>query len=389
MKVVVAIDSFKGCMSSLEAGQAVKNGVKRVYPQAEVVVCPVADGGEGTVEAFSYGRKCENVTASVSDPIGRRIEAKYVVFADDSGKKSAFIEMASAAGITLLSQEELNPLETTTYGVGEMIRHAIDNGCRDFIIGIGGSATNDGGVGMLGALGYKFFCTNEDGRRCETKLSGGGLCGLSYISCEDAMKELDECVFTVACDVKNPLCGQNGCSAVYGPQKGASAKDIADMDGWLENYARLTKEYVCDKADPDFPGAGAAGGMGFALKYYLGAKLMPGAELVMKKNGLDKHISECDVVITGEGKLDSQTSMGKVPSGVAGIAKKYGKTVVAFGGSVSEDASGHCNECGIDAFFPILKKPCLLREAMDKNTAVKNLSDTAEQVFRLMRAFGR
>ena len=287
--------------------------------------------------------------------------------------------MSAAAGITLISENERNPMDTTTYGVGEMILDAISRGCRRFIIGIGGSATNDGGIGLLTALGFEF--SDKNGK--QVPLGAKGLKDIAVIRTENAVKELKECSFCVACDVKNVLCGKEGCSAVYGPQKGATPEMIGEMDLWLENYARLTKKIIPD-SDANAPGAGAAGGMGFAFLAYLNAAMVPGIELVIGETGLERHIKDADLVVTGEGRLDGQSYMGKAPIGVAKLAKKYGKPVIAFSGCVTDDAV-LCNEHGIDAFFPILRKPCTLQEAMNKDNAYKNLRDTAFQVFGLIK----
>lgn len=376
MKVTVAIDSFKGSLSSLEAGQAARDGVLKAYPDAKVQVFQVADGGEGTAQVLVEALGGEYVSLTVSDPLGRPVTAKYGYIAS---KKTAVIEMAAASGITFLTKEERDPMKTTTYGTGEMIKDAVLRGCRRFIIGIGGSATNDGGVGMLEALGFRFL--DADGN----SISRGaqGLEALARIDRGSVMSELAECCFTVACDVENPLCGEKGCSAVYGPQKGAIAEQILKMDAWLARYAELTK-VVNPNADPDYPGAGAAGGMGFAMLSYLNAELTSGVQLVMSEISLESAIAESDIVITGEGRLDGQSVMGKVPVGVAGLAKKYGKPTVAFSGSVTRDAE-ILNSCGIDAFFPILRQVCTLDEAMNIENATENLQKTVTQAFRLIK----
>lgn len=373
MKIVIALDSFKGSLTSLEAGNAVKKGIERVYKDAEIFVRPIADGGEGTVDAVISAMNGELRTVIVSDPLGRPIESSYGI-ADGT----AFIEMAAASGITLVSANERDPLNTTTYGVGELIKAAMDQGIRNFVIGIGGSATNDGGIGMLSALGFEFLDRNGK----NVPFGAKGLELLTEIRTDNALKELKECTFKVACDVKNPLCGENGCSAVFGSQKGATSEMIEKMDKWLCNYAELTKA-ILPSSDPDLPGSGAAGGLGFALRSYLGAELTPGIDLIMKATGLEAYIKDADIVITGEGRLDGQSYMGKAPVGVAKLAKKYGKPVIAFAGAVTPDAS-ICNEHGIDAFFPAVRTPCSLEEAMAPKNATANLSDTAEQVFRVI-----
>ncbi|MBE7031219.1 MAG: glycerate kinase [Ruminococcaceae bacterium] len=374
-KIVVAIDSFKGSLSTFEAGNAVKEAAIELYKDVDVVISPIADGGEGTVEAIISAVNGKFIRMVVNNPLGKKIEATYGLIPDT---KTAIIEMSAAAGITLIKDSERNPMNTTTFGVGEMILDAISKGCRKFVIGIGGSATNDGGVGMLQALGFEFL----DEKGTQVLPGAKGLKDIVTIRIDNAVKELKECSFCVACDVKNVLCGDNGCSAIYGPQKGATPEMIKDMDLWLENYAHITKQVIPD-SDKNIPGTGAAGGMGFAFLSYLNATLMSGVELVMKETELEKHIKDADIVITGEGRLDGQSYMGKAPVGVAKLAKKYNKQVIAFSGCVTDDAVT-CNEHGIDAFFPILRKPCTLEEAMNVDIAYKNLKDTACQVFRLI-----
>ncbi len=374
MRITVAIDSFKGSLSSLEAGEAVKDAALSLDERNEVFVRPVADGGEGTVEALHKGLGGRLVSVRVSGPLFDPVDAEYAILPDG---RTAVIEMAAAAGITLLPRERLNPLLTTTYGVGEMIKDAIGRGCRHFIVGIGGSATNDGGVGMLTALGYEFL--DEDG--VTIPLSGRGLDFLVSISIERVLPELSECSFRVACDVTNPLCGENGCSAVYGPQKGATPEAVKFMDRGLSLYARIAST-VSENADPDYPGVGAAGGLGFAFRTFLGASLSSGIDIILEETRLEDYIKDSDLVITGEGRLDAQTVMGKAPIGVAAIAKKHGKPVIAFSGCASRDAH-LCNEHGIDAFFPIVQGACTLAEAMDEENAYRNLKSTATHALRL------
>ncbi len=378
MRVTVAIDSFKGSLTTFQAGEAARVGINKVFPDAVVQVCPLADGGEGTVSAIVSATGGEMQKISVTGPLGKPVTAEYGIIRET---ETAVIEMSAAAGITLVAPEERDPMKTTTYGVGEMIADAISKGCREFIIGIGGSATNDGGTGMLSALGFRFV--DADGN--DVPCCGGGLEKIAAIVTDGAVSELAECRFHIACDVKNPLCGPMGCSAIYGPQKGATPEVVRTMDGWLENYARLTKT-VLPSADENYPGAGAAGGLGFAFMAYLGGTLESGIELVMAATGLEEHIKDSDIVITGEGRLDGQSAMGKAPVGVARMAKKYGKPVVAFAGCVTDDAV-ECNTHGIDAFFPVLRAPVTLAEAMDIENASKNLTATVEQAMRLARAF--
>lgn len=376
MRVVVAIDSFKGSLSSREAGEAVKTAVLRAQPNATVTVCPLADGGEGTVEALYEGMNGRMVETVVTGPLGAPVTARYAILADGI---TAVVEMAAAAGITLVPPTRRDPMLTTTFGVGELLCDAMRQGCRRFIVGIGGSATNDGGAGMLQALG--FTLSRADG----TPISRGaaGLKELAHISAENVLPTLRECSFRVACDVTNPLCGPTGCSAVFGPQKGANTEAITAMDTWLSHYAALTKE-VAPSANPDAAGAGAAGGLGFAFMAFTNAVLESGVTIVLEETCLEKHIQQADIVVTGEGRLDGQTVMGKAPIGVAKLAKKHQKRTLAFAGCVTDDAV-RCNEHGIDAFFPILRNVCTLEEALDPTHASQNLTETAYQVFRLLK----
>ncbi|MBO6149945.1 MAG: glycerate kinase [Clostridium sp.] len=377
MKVVVAIDSLKGSMSSLEAGEAIKAGVLNVYPDAEVQVRPLADGGEGTVEALALGMGGTLHTVNVTGPSGRKADAVYGILADG---KTAVMEMAQAAGITMVNDEERNPLRTTTYGVGEMICDAMEKGCRNFIVGIGGSATNDCGIGMLMALGYEFL----DAEGKPVSMYGAGLEHIAEVRRDKVNPLLSECRFRIACDVTNPLCGPRGCSAVYGPQKGATPEIVEMMDGWMAKYAETVKKVFPD-ADPVYPGTGAAGGLGFAFKTFTNAVLESGIRIILDETKLEEYVKDADVVVTGEGRLDGQTVMGKAPIGVAEIAKKFDKTVLAFAGSVTSDAVA-CNDHGIDAFFPILRGISTLEEAMDGETARKNMTAAVTQAFLLLRA---
>lgn len=377
MKVLVALDSFKGSIASFRGGSAVAEGIRRACPDATVTVSPLADGGEGTAEAIVTARGGAMRQIRVCGPLGASVTARYGIL-PQSGV--AIMEMAEAAGLPLVPPERRDPLYTTTYGVGEMILDAAKQGCRDFIVGIGGSATNDGGIGMLNALGFAF---TDDGGNAVAQ-GAVGLRTLSHISDRDVPPFIRECRFTIACDVKNPLCGAHGCSAIYAPQKGASAESIAHMDEWLARYAALTKSIYPD-ADPDIPGSGAAGGLGFAFLSYLGARLMPGIDIVIRETELEQRVADADIVVTGEGRLDGQSCMGKAPVGVALLAKKHGKPVIALAGCVRDDAV-LCHAHGIDAFFPILPAPMSSDEAMREEIAYKNLAATAEQVFRLIGA---
>ena len=377
MKVVVAIDSLKGSLTSLEAGEAIQEGILRAIPDAEVIVRPLADGGEGTVEALTRGMNGRYEKITVTDPLGRPTDAVYGILEDSH---TAILEMSAAAGITLIDAKDRNPMNTTTYGVGELIKDAIGKGCRHFFIGIGGSATNDGGIGMLQALGYRML--NAEGK--QVSFGAKGLAELVSITDKDVLPELKECTFQIACDVKNPLCGEQGCSAVFGPQKGATPEMIAQMDSWLGKYALLTANHY-KGADSNYPGTGAAGGMGFAFLSYMNAELRSGVQIVLEETKLEEYVKDADIVVTGEGCLDGQSVMGKAPIGVAALAKKHHKKVIAFAGCVTEDAKV-CNQNGMDAFFPILRNVVTREEAMQAENARRNMTDTAEQVFRLIKA---
>ena len=296
MKVVVAIDSLKGSLSSLEAGDAIRAGILRADSSAEVLVRPLADGGEGTVEALTIGMGGTLQEVRVTGPLGTPVTAVYGILQDG---KTAILEMAAAAGITLVDEKERNPLNTTTYGVGEMIRDAIAKGCRHFIVGIGGSATNDGGIGMLQALGYGLL--DSEGK--QVPFGAKGLQVLDRITDEKVIPELADCTFRVACDVTNTLCGDQGCSAVFGPQKGADPGMIMQMDKWLAYYATLAREKY-EKANPRQAGTGAAGGLGFAFLTFTDAQLESGIKIVLEETRLEDYVKDADLVITGEGRLD-------------------------------------------------------------------------------------
>jgi glycerate kinase len=374
MKVVVAIDSLKGSLSSVEAGNAAREGILKAC-DAEVIVKPLADGGEGTTEALVEGLGGSYAETIVTGPMGAQTKAKYGIL----DEKKAVMEMAEAAGIILVDRNHLNPWKATTTGVGEMILDAIRRGCREFIIGIGGSATTEGGIGMLEALGYEFY--DSQGKLLPPVFESLGR--VERISAEKVPEELKECHFQIACDVTNPLCGQNGAVAVFGPQKGVKTEEKEEMDTAMQHYAQKTAEFI-GKDHSQAQGAGAAGGLGFAFLSYLpNVELKSGIAIVLEAIDLEKELQDTDVVVTGEGLLDAQTAMGKVPVGVAHCAKRYGCKVIAFAGGVTEDA-GRCNEEGIDAFFPIVRGVTTLDEAMDKERAKKNMSLSVEQVFRLI-----
>lgn len=375
MKVVIAIDSLKGSLSSMEAGNTIKSAILHVKPDAQIIVKPLADGGEGTTDSLIEGLGGKKINVTVTGPLGSPVHTYYGYLKETD---TAIIEMASASGITLISEAEKDPLRATTYGVGEMILDALQKKCRNFIIGIGGSATNDGGIGMLQALGYRFLDANGQ----DVGEGGQALKNIHTIETVGIIPHLSECSFQIACDVNNPLCGTNGATYIYGPQKGVTDTLREQLDQDMAHYAAITEETL-GVHYAEAPGAGAAGGMGFAFLSYLGAKLTPGIELVLNAIELEKELQDADVVVTGEGRLDYQTSMGKAPVGVAKLAKKYGAKVIAFAGSVTKDANA-CNEAGIDAFFPIVRGITTLEEAMNSKNARSNMIATVEQVFRLL-----
>jgi glycerate kinase len=427
-KILVAVDSFKGSMTSLGAGNAIEKGIKSILPDAEIRVRPVADGGEGTTEAIIYGKN--NVSRGsciVTGPLGKKITAEYTIY-DAADGRTAVMEMAAAAGLPLVPEDQRDPMHTTTYGVGEMIRDAILKGCERFIVGIGGSATNDGGIGMLQALG--FSCLDADGhevpygaeglgvlerivipgkmlvRKNSSELavadpvdtpivgtaaiSGAGAVDESCVDDDDFASRLSRCTFSIACDVTNPLVGELGCSRVFAPQKGADAEMVEIMDGYMKNYADVVERSAEGKSDRNTPGAGAAGGLGYAFLMFLGGKLMPGIDIVLSEIGLEADVEWADTVITGEGRIDAQTMMGKTPLGVAKLAKKHGKYVIAIGGCLGDGAEncvkeGVFNECyavnnvlGIDD-----SDPEQVRTAMKPENAAANLTTCAAKITEL------
>lgn len=379
MKVVVAIDSLKDSLSSYEAGKAIEKGIRAACQErpVEVIVKPLADGGEGTVEALVAGMGGEKREALVNGPLLKKLVCEYGYLPETN---TAIIEMAGAAGIGLVKEEDRNPLNTTTFGVGEVIRDAIERGIRNFIIGIGGSVTNDCGVGMLQALGFEFFDKNKE----PVGFGGKVLEQIASVNTANAMKELKDCYFKIACDVTNPLFGANGASYVFGPQKGATPEIVEQLDKGCRSFAAVVMEqYKKDLAEE--PGAGAAGGLGYGFLSFLDGELKSGIRIIVEEIKLAEDLKNADYVVTGEGRLDFQTAMGKAPIGVAKLAKYYGAKVIALAGCTTDDAK-KCNESGIDAYFSIVNSAMPLSEAMNENVAKKNMTQTAEQVFRLICA---
>lgn len=373
-KIVIAPDSYKESLSALEVAQAVAAGFREIFPDAEYVLVPVADGGEGTVDAMvaATGGRQERVT--VGGPLGEPVEAFYGLTGDG---RTAVIEMAAASGLALVPPARRNPLVTSSRGTGELIRAALDAGARRFILGIGGSATNDGGAGMVQALGARLL----DAQGRDIGPGGGALAELERIDVSGLDARLAECRIEVACDVDNPLTGARGASAVFGPQKGATPAMVQALDANLARFARIVERDL-GVAVEAAPGAGAAGGMGAAMMAFFGATLKPGIEIVTAAVDLGAHVRDADLVITGEGRIDFQTVHGKTPIGVARVARRHGKPVIGIAGSLGADV-GVVHEHGIDAVFSVLNKPCTLDEAL--RDAAANVTLTARNVAAAMR----
>ena len=373
-KIVIAPDSYKESLSALEVAQAVAAGFRQIFPDAEYVLVPVADGGEGTVDAMVAATGGRRETVVVSGPLGERVEAFYGLTGDGA---TAVIEMAAASGLALVPPARRNPLRTSSRGTGELIRAALDAGARRFILGIGGSATNDGGAGMVQALGARLL--DAEGRELDG--SGGDLARLERIDVSALDPRLAECRIEVACDVDNPLTGPRGASAVFGPQKGATPEMVQVLDANLAHLARIVERDLGVSVDR-VPGAGAAGGMGAAMLAFFGATLKPGIEIVTAAVDLDAHVRDADLVITGEGRIDFQTVHGKTPIGVARVAKRHGKAVIGIAGSLGANV-GVVHEHGIDAVFSVLSRPCTLEEAL--GDAAANVELTARNVAAVLR----
>ena len=372
MKIVIAPDSYKESLSALEVATAIEQGFREIWPDADYVKLPVADGGEGTVEAMVAATAGRIVHVDVTGPLGASVQAFYGLSGDE---RSAFIEMAAASGLELVKPAQRNPLTTTSWGTGELISHALDAGVKHIIIGIGGSATNDGGAGMVQALGAKLLTSegNPIGQ------GGGELDRLARIDISGLDKRLADCRIEVACDVTNPLTGEEGASAVFGPQKGATPEMIERLDKSLAHYAQVIAHDL-DMDVLNLSGGGAAGGMGAALYAFCGAQLRQGIEIVTDALQLDKQVADADLVITGEGRIDSQTIHGKVPVGVARVAKRFNKPVIGIAGSLTADV-GVVHEHGVDAVFSVIYTVCTLEEALENaeenvRLAARNIAAT-------------
>ncbi|MDU4356814.1 MULTISPECIES: glycerate kinase [Enterobacteriaceae] len=374
MKIVIAPDSYKESLSALDVATAIESGFREIFPTAEYVKLPVADGGEGTVEAMVAATCGRIVSVTVKGPLGEHVDGFYGLSGDE---KCAFIEMAAASGLELVPPAQRDPLVTTSWGTGELIRHALDAGVKHIIIGIGGSATNDGGAGMVQALGAKLL-DNEDQ---QIGPGGAALETLARIDIRELDKRLAQCRIEVACDVTNPLTGKEGASAIFGPQKGATPKMIARLDQALGHYAKIIARDL-DQDVLNLAGGGAAGGMGAALYAFCGAELRQGIEIVTDALALDKHVADADLVITGEGRIDSQTVHGKVPVGVAKVAKRYNVPVIGIAGSLTADV-GVVHDHGIDAVFSVIYKICTLEDAL--TNAGENVRMTARNVAAVLK----
>lgn len=369
MKIVIAPDSYKESLSALEVATAIEQGFREIWPDADYVKIPLADGGEGTVEAMVGATAGRLVHVDVTGPLGSNVQAFYGLSGD---ARSAFIEMAAASGLELVPPGSRDPLKTTSWGTGELIRHALDAGVEHIIIGIGGSATNDGGAGMVQALGARLL----DEQNNDIAQGGMGLEALARIDISQLDARLAECRIEVACDVTNPLTGKEGASAVFGPQKGATPEVIARLDQALTHYTHLIDRDLNVEV-LELAGGGAAGGMGAALYAFCGAQLRCGIEIVTDALHLDDCVADADLVVTGEGRIDSQTIHGKVPVGVANVAKRYNKPVIGIAGSLTPDV-GVVHEHGIDAVFSVIFTICTLDEALDN--ASENVRMTARNV---------
>lgn len=390
VRIVIASDSFKESLSALEVCQAIASGVRDAVPEAEVVLCPMADGGEGTVHALVTATRGRMIATDVRGPLGDVVTAAWGMLGDASGEPrradeapdegarpaTAAIEMAAASGLPLVPTDRRDPLRTSTYGTGELVSAALDEGARRIILGIGGSATNDGGTGCAQALGVRFL--DVAGNTLPAGLSGGSLGDIHAIDVTSRDRRLADCEIHVACDVDNPLCGPRGASVVYGPQKGATPDIVRQLDDGLAHLADIIQRYL-GRDVRDMPGAGAAGGLGAGLVAFLDATLRPGIEIVIDAIGLDRRMAGADLVITGEGQLDAQSMMGKVVHGVGTVARRSNVPVIAICGSIGPGAETSLEL--IQAYFSIVNRPMPLDQALAD--AADLLRETAANVMRI------
>ena len=373
MKIVIAPDSFKESLTALEVANAIETGFKRIFPNAEYVKLPMADGGEGTVQSLVDATQGRLIETAVTAPLGNQVKSFFGLSGDG---KTAIIEMAAASGLHLVPMDKRNPCQTTSFGTGELIKQALDLGVQHIILGIGGSATNDGGAGMLQALGLRLLDKNGQ----SIGFGGAALSNLAEIQMADLDPRLQHVQIEVACDVNNPLCGERGASAIFGPQKGATPEMVKELDEALAHFAK-TAERDCCKQIQEQPGAGAAGGMGGGLLLLPNVQLKAGVQIVLDNLKLAEQVKEADLVITGEGRMDAQSILGKTPIGVARTAKQFNKSVIAIVGCLREDYEV-VYEHGIDAVFPIIRSlgdlPIILKQGE------QNLVSTAQNVARLL-----
>lgn len=375
-KIIIAIDSFKGCLSSIEVAQACKKGIHNTFPNCNVVIIPIADGGEGTLETLVEATAGTYRTINVHNPLMKLIPASYGILGDDN--KTAVIEMAKASGLTLIPQSSRNPLVTTTFGTGELIRDAILSGCETIMVGIGGSATNDAGLGMLQALGFRFYDSNK-------KLLGVGgkiMAEVAFMDDINKMPQLKNVKFKIACDVNNPFFGVNGAAQIYGPQKGATSEIVQQLDKGLENINNLVKaNFNIDLQS--IPGSGAAGGLGGGFMAFLNATLESGIQVVLETMKFEEQLLNANLIITGEGKLDEQTLMGKAPQGILAVAKRRKIPLIAIAGSIENPSK--LNKGGMSAVFSITPYPVSLEKAMEKDFSKSNIENTVTQLMNVIK----
>jgi glycerate kinase len=375
MKIIVAMDSFKGSISSVDLVDLIGNRIERMIPESEVYRIPIADGGEGTLDAFASLGFYKRINLEVHDPLMRKINSSYLIKNNDL----AIVEMANSGGLTLLKDEDRNPLETTTFGLGETVKDALDRGIKSFIIGIGGSATNDGGIGMLSALGMKFF--DKDNNLLPA--IGSSLNLIASLDDSDFDKRIMMSKFLIASDVDNPLTGPNGATYVYGPQKGADESMVVSLDSGLENFSKIVKSKY-DKDYSNVPGSGAAGGLGYALISFFNGRIASGIDIIFEHLNLDKIASNSDLIITGEGRIDNQSKMGKVLSGIGRLGKKYNIPVIAIAGSIANDIE-NLNDIGITSIFSIINEPMNLEKAMSFDQTTSMLKRTIDSICNLIK----
>jgi glycerate kinase len=374
MNILICPDKFKGCLDAHEVAIRIESGIKKVFPEASCQLFPMADGGEGTARVLTTATAGRIEKVTVHDPLMRKIESFIGISGDG---ETAFIEMAAASGLALLRQEERNPMIATSFGTGELIRFALDCGCKEIILGIGGSATVDGGMGMAQALGVSF--TDDTG--WETEPGAISMGRIFHISMKNRDRRLAECQVTAACDVTNPLTGPHGAAHIFGPQKGANPHMVIKLDAHLKHLAEVVKKQLHKEVE-EIPGAGAAGGLGAGIMAFLDGTLVPGFELISTRVNLEEQIRWADLVITGEGRMDHQTGYGKTPSGVAGMARKNKKPVIAFAGAITGSLEEYV-KTGFEAVIPVADKPMTLDQSMAE--AGRLLEEAAERTFRILK----